>query len=88
LLELEGQSPDGLAARRPSGQGPPGLGYGRSDDIDGIVAVIAWSVINAPRISSRRIRREAEKRRLRPEVGAALARFLRSRLRGKQRENA
>ena len=88
LLELEGQSPDGLAARRPSGQGPPGLGYGRSDDIDGIVAVIAWSVVNAPRISSRRIRWEAEKRRLRPEVGDALARFLSTRLRGKQLENA
>ena len=69
-------SPEELAALRPPGQGAPGLGYGRTDEVDGIVGVVAWSLVGARRPSRGRIRREADRRRLRPEVSDALARFL------------
>jgi hypothetical protein len=76
--ERGGLPPEELAALRPRGSGSPGLGYGRTDEVDGIVGVIAWSVVGTRRPSRGRVRREADRRRLRPEVSDALARFLKA----------
>jgi hypothetical protein len=78
--------PRGELATLPRGAaGSPGLGYDRPGEVDAIVSVIAWSVLGwarsrTPRAQMRGIRREANKRHLRPEVTEALARFLSGRL--------
>lgn len=81
--------PEDLAWLRERTSGPPGLGYGRPDEVDGIVGVIAWFVVASAdsrirrsriRRAHARIRRVADRRHLRPEVSDALARFLSGRL--------
>lgn len=71
-----------LAAIGPAREDSPGLGYARPDEVDSIAGLVAWSVLgwSSLRSARRRIQRESDRRRLRPEVSDALARYLSARL--------